>query len=73
MLITNETISIIYFILPANQSDSSVFIDLIIIIDIFYPSGELILLHRLRRSPFAVDHYSFMGYFLAAAATSTRE
>ncbi len=73
ILITTETISIGYFILPANQSDNSVFISLIIIIDIFYPSGELILLHRLRFSPFAVVHYSFMGHFLAVAAISTRE
>ncbi len=27
----------------------------------------------LRCSPFAVDHYSFMGYGLAATATSARE
>jgi len=73
ILITTETISISYFILPANQSDNSVFIGLIIIIDIFYPTGELILLHRLRCSPFAVVHYSFMGHFLAATATSTRK
>jgi len=78
ILITTETISISYFILPANQSDNSVFISLIIIIDIFYPSGAdptypLILPHRYRCSPFAVVHYSFMGHFLAAAATSTRE
>jgi hypothetical protein len=72
IFITNKSISIIYIILPANRSDNSVFIA-IIIIDIFYPSGELILLQRLRCSPFAVVHYSFMGHFLAAAATSTRE
>ena len=73
ILITTDTITIIYFILPANQSDNSVFIGPIIIIDIFYPTGKLISLHRLRCSPFAVVHYSFMGHFLAAAATSTRE
>ena len=73
ILITTKIISIITFILPANQSDNSVFIALIFIIDIFYPPGELISLHRLRCSPFAVVHYSFMGHFLAAAATSTRE
>jgi hypothetical protein len=73
ILITTETISIIYFIFPENLSDNSVFIGLIIIIDIFYPSGELILLHQLCCSPFAVVHYSFMGHFLAAAAISTRE
>jgi hypothetical protein len=43
------------------------------IIDIFYPSGDLISPHRLRCSPLAVVHYSFMGHFLAVAATSTRE
>jgi len=46
---------------------------LFFLIDIFYPMGELISLHRLRCSPFAVVHYSFMGHCLAAAATSTRE
>jgi len=30
---------------------------LFILIGIFYPSGEPISLHRLRRSPFAVVHY----------------
>jgi len=44
-----------------------------IFIGIFYPSGESISPHRLRRSPFAVVHYSFMGHFLAAAAILTRE
>jgi len=73
ILITTKEISKIYFILPANQFDNSLFIGLTIIIDIFYPSGELILPHRLRWSPFAVVHYSFMGHFLAVAATSTRE
>jgi hypothetical protein len=42
-------------------------------IGIFYPSGEPISLHRLRCSPFAVDHYSFMGCGLAATATSARK
>ena len=73
ILITSKAISISYFILPANQSDNSDFIVFFIIIDIFYPSGELILLHRLRCNPFAVVHFSFMSHFLAAAATSTRE
>jgi hypothetical protein len=72
ILIITEAISFICFILPADQSDDSVFIALIIIIDIFYPSGadptyQLISPHRLRCSSFAVVHYSFMGYFLAAA------
>jgi hypothetical protein len=43
-----------------------------LLIGIFYPSGEPISLHRLRCSPFAVVHYSFMGHFLAAAAILTR-
>jgi hypothetical protein len=42
-------------------------------IRIFYPSGEQISPHRLRCSPFAVVHYSFMGHFLAAAAIFARE
>ena len=46
---------------------------LIPIIGIFYPAGELISLQRLRCSPLAVVHYSFMGHFLATAAISTRE
>jgi hypothetical protein len=40
----------------------------IIIFRIFYPLGELISLHRLCCSPFAVFIYSFMGHFLAATA-----
>ncbi len=73
ILITTESILIIFFILPADQFDDSVFIGLIIIIDIFYPSGEPISLQSLRCSPLAVVHYSFVGHFLAFAATSTRE
>jgi hypothetical protein len=42
-------------------------------IDIFYPSGEPISLQSLRCSPLAVVHYSFVGHFLAFAATSTLE
>ncbi len=57
----------ICFILSASQSDNFVFITLIIIIDIFYPSGELILPHWHRCSPFAVVHYSFMGHYPAFA------
>jgi hypothetical protein len=58
----------IYFILSASQSDDFVFIALIIIIAIFYPSGELILPHRHLCSPRqAVVHYSFMGHLLAFA------
>jgi hypothetical protein len=43
------------------------------LIGIFYPSGEPISLQRLRCSPFAVVHYSFMGHFLVVAAILTRE
>jgi hypothetical protein len=42
-------------------------------IAILYPSGEPILPRLFRCSPFAVDIYSFMGRFLTATATSTRE
>ncbi len=42
--------------------------NLFIFIGIYYPTGELILLHRLRSSPFAVYKYSFMGHYLVAAA-----
>ena len=72
-LVTTKTLSIIYIILPANQSDNSVSIARIIIIDIFYPTGELISLQSLRCSPLAVVYYSFVGYCLAFATISTRE
>jgi hypothetical protein len=39
----------------------------------FYPTGEPISLHRLRRSPLAVDSYSFAAYFLPATVISTRK
>jgi hypothetical protein len=45
----------------------------LILIGIFYPSGEPILLHLLRCGPFAVANHSFMGRRLASVATSTRE
>jgi hypothetical protein len=47
--------------------------NLLILVGIFYPSGEPISLHRRRCSPFAVVHYSIMGHYLAVAAISTRE
>jgi hypothetical protein len=43
------------------------------LIGIFYPLGEPISLQRLRCSPFAVVHYSFMGHFLTVTAILTRE
>jgi hypothetical protein len=43
------------------------------IFDIFYLTGELISLQSLRCGLLAVVHYSFVGYFLTFAATSTRE
>jgi len=46
---------------------------LFLYVGILYPTGEPISLHRLRCSPFAVVHYRFMGYYLAATAISTRE
>ena len=66
-------ISTIPNIYLAYQPEKSIFIALIFIIDIFYPSGEPISLQSLRCSPLAVDHYSFVGYCLAFAATSARE
>jgi hypothetical protein len=42
-------------------------------IGIFYPSGEPISQHRLRRNSFEVVHYIFMSHFLAATATLVRE
>jgi len=42
-------------------------------VGILYPSGEPILPRLFRCSPFAVVIYSFMGRFLTATATSTRE
>jgi hypothetical protein len=44
-----------------------------ILIGIFYPSGEPISPQRLRRSPFVVVYYNFMGCFLAVAAILARE
>jgi len=46
---------------------------LILIIGIYYPSGEPISLQLLRCSPFKVDDHVFMGHCLAVAANSTRE
>jgi hypothetical protein len=46
------------------------FLDLI---GIFYPSGEPILLQRLRCSPFAVVYYIFMAHILAVPAILARE
>jgi len=42
-------------------------------IGIFYLLGEPISLHRLRCSPFAVVHYSFMSYCLVATAILARK
>jgi hypothetical protein len=42
-------------------------------LDNFHPSGEPILLQRLRCSPLAVYTYSFVSCFLAATAMSARE
>jgi len=72
ILITSKSISISYIVLPANQFDHTIFNALIIIIDIIYPSGELISLQSLRCSPLAVVHYSFVGHCLAFVATKSR-
>jgi hypothetical protein len=49
------------------------FMLILFMIDIFYPSSELISLHLLRCGPLVVDDHNFMGRRLASAATSTRE
>ena len=69
----NKPILTIPNVYPAYQPEKSIFITLIIIIDIFYPSGELISLQSLRCRPFEVVHYVFMGHCLAFAAISVRE
>jgi hypothetical protein len=69
---TTKSILAIHLVYPRNQIDVSIFLA-IIIIDIFYPSGEPISLQSLRCSPFAVVHYSFRGHCLTFAATSVRE
>ncbi len=66
-------ISGIYPDIAVNPDKYSLEKNLLILIGIFYPSGEPISLHQLRCSPFAVVHYSFIGHFLAAAAILTRE
>jgi hypothetical protein len=71
--ITTKTISINCFIHSVNHFDYSGSISFVSKIDIFYPLGELISLQSLRCSPLAVDHYSFVGYGLSFAATSTRK
>jgi len=48
---TTATISLINFILPVNQSGNFVFNGFMIIIDVFYLTGELISLQSLRCSP----------------------
>jgi hypothetical protein len=73
ILITKNTTTTFYAILAVNQSDNSIPAALIFIIDIFYPSGELISLQSLRCSLLAVVHYSFVGHFLAFTATLARE
>ena len=64
ILITKNATSTIYAILSVDQSDNSIPVALILIIDIFYPSGELISLQSLRCSLLAVVHYSFVGHCL---------
>jgi hypothetical protein len=73
ILITGKPISIVYFILPVSKFDNFAFLGFILIIDIFYPSGEPISLQSLRCGPFEVVYYIFMGHGLAFAAISARE
>jgi len=61
ILITKNAVSIIYITLPAARFNNSVSIAFIFIIDIFYPTGELISLQSLCCSPLVVDHYSHGG------------
>jgi hypothetical protein len=66
---TSKSIPIIYIVLPASLFDNTIFKALIIIIDIFYPPGELISLQNLRCNPLTVVHYTFVGHCLAFATT----
>jgi len=67
ILITTKTVPIRYFILPANLSNNTFIVSLMVIIDIFYPSSEPISLQSLRCSLLAVVYYSFVGHCLAFA------
>jgi hypothetical protein len=84
ILITNILISELYAVFLGNHSDNSIFIALLIHNRHFLRLGRADLtglgwvgigfvVARVRLGRLAVVHYSFMGHFLAAAATSTRE
>jgi hypothetical protein len=77
ILITNIIISELYAVFPGNHSNNSVFIALLIHNRHFLPFGRADLtwlgwvgigfvVARVRLGRLAVDHYSFMGHFLAA-------
>jgi len=73
MFFASTTISGTYLDIVLNYPNNNLCKKIFLLIGIFYPTGESISLQRLRCSPFAVDYYSFMGHFLAVAATLTRE
>ena len=73
ILIITDVISECYIVFSEYSFTYCISYVIFIIVDIFYPTGELISLQSLRCSPLAVVHYSFVGHFLAFAATSTRE
>ena len=73
IFIITDLISECYLVFSEYSFTKSLSYVILFIIDIFYPMGELISPQSLRCRPFAVVHYSFMGYCLAFAATSTRE
>ncbi len=68
-----DLISEFYIVFSNNHLSRAYSIRSSFIIDIFYPSGELISLQSLHCSPLAVVHYSFGGHFFALAAISVRE
>jgi hypothetical protein len=73
-----KTNSITHFVHSIYHPDIFIFSVLIIIIDIFSPSGELISLQNLRWSPgrlgrLDVVYYIFMGHCLAFVAITARE
>jgi hypothetical protein len=77
-LIITDVISKCYIVFSEYSFTYCISYVIFIIVDIFYPTGadptyQLISLQSLRCSPLAVVHYSFVGHFLAFAATSTRE
>jgi hypothetical protein len=68
-----ESISEFHTVFFNNHFSKAYFIRYSFIIDIFYPSGELISLQSLHCSLFEVVHYIFKGHCFAFAAISVRE